>query len=43
LTLLLDAYGYLPVASTPAALETFLAKDRTVQADRVKASGVKPE
>lgn len=39
----LDPYGFVPVASTPAGLADYLAKDRVIQAERIKISGVTPE
>jgi tripartite-type tricarboxylate transporter receptor subunit TctC len=35
----LDPYGYVVVASTPAELADYLAKDRPRQAERIKVSG----
>ena len=37
----LDPFGYVVVASTPAELGQFLAKDRPLQAERIKVSGAK--
>lgn len=35
----LDPYGYAVAASTPAELGQYLAKDRLLQAERIKVSG----
>ena len=37
----LDPFGYVVVASTPTELGQFLAKDRPLQAERIKVSGAK--
>lgn len=37
----LEAFGYVMVGSTPAQLEQYLAKDRALQAERIKISGAK--
>jgi tripartite-type tricarboxylate transporter receptor subunit TctC len=37
----LDPFGYVPIGSTPAAFRSFLVKDRPVQEQRVKLSGVR--
>ena len=39
----LDPFGYLLVASTPAELAQYLAKDRPLQAERIRVAGVKLE
>ena len=39
----LEPFGYEAVASSPAEFARFLARDRPVQAERVKLSGLKPE
>ena len=38
-----DPFGYSVVASSPAELGRYLARDRTLQAERVRVSGVKME
>lgn len=35
----LEPFAYLPIASTPAEFTRYLAKDRTLQAERIKVSG----
>lgn len=39
----MDPFGYVPVGSTPEEFARFLAKDRPIQEQRIKAAGVKPE
>jgi len=39
----LDPYGFIPKASTPQELDEYLAKDRIIQAERIKVSGVTPD
>ena len=39
----LDPFGYILVASTPAELGQYLAKDRPLQAERIRVAGVKLE
>ncbi|WP_137894473.1 tripartite tricarboxylate transporter substrate binding protein [Ramlibacter sp. 2FC] len=39
----LDPYGYVAVGSTPEDFRKFLIKDRQVQEQRIKVSGVRPE
>jgi tripartite-type tricarboxylate transporter receptor subunit TctC len=39
----MDPYGFVAVSSTPVELEQYLAKDRPLQAERIKLSGAKPQ
>lgn len=39
----MDPFGYVPVGSSPDEFKRFLAKDRPVQEQRLKAAGVQPE
>jgi tripartite-type tricarboxylate transporter receptor subunit TctC len=35
----IEPFGYIPIGSTPVELESYLSKDRLLQADRVRLSG----
>lgn len=39
----MDPFGYVPAGSTPQEFQAFLAKDRPIQAQRLKTAGVQPE